>query len=125
MYCLPSHSIKMLAEDREKLEQFIRNEKYLEISRGFSLESIYLIPFLSFSSTMTLNVPDTAERKLKDDGLRPSLAPTSSYTWLVLFLGLSILVAIFLISLLLLRCKNRLLKIAALFKHFLYLSTCI
>lgn len=51
---------------------------------------------------MTLNVPDTAERKHKEDGLRRSLS-SSSYTWLILFLCLSILVALLLISLLILR----------------------
>ena len=51
---------------------------------------------------MTLNVPDTAERKHKEDGLRRFLS-SSSYTWLILFLCLSILVALLLISLLILR----------------------
>ena len=51
---------------------------------------------------MTLNVPDTAERKHKEDGLRRSMS-SSSYTWLILFLCLSILVALLMISLLILR----------------------
>ena len=52
---------------------------------------------------MTLNVPDTAERKHKEDGLRRLQSSSSTYTWLILFLGLSILVALLLISLLILR----------------------
>ena len=52
---------------------------------------------------MTLNVPDTAERKHKEDGLRRLQSSSSTYTWLILFLCLSILVALLLISLLILR----------------------